>query len=514
MVSTTEVPTGSSKLCLSCHDGTIALGKTLSRGQFSMQAVDVQGRMNGRSVLGTNLSDDHPISIVLVPGTQVTNPPVGSPVKLDEHGRVQCRSCHDPHQMDIDPTALKFLVMSNSSSGLCTECHQKTYWSSNPSSHRTSTKAYTSAQGAHTAYGTVATNGCEACHQPHTAAASARTLKAVEEATCGTASGSQCHGSSVIGLNVTSEFDKAYRHPTYSVTPSVHDASESPGNPTYALPETSPVASRHAECPDCHNPHASYAAAAVESKGSGAMAGVWGIDGNGTMIQPSGVPPSVKEYEVCYKCHSSSANKPQTSGSPYPPYPIRQIAQLDVGLEFDPANPSFHPVENRGKNDSVPSLIRGWTVNSIMLCSDCHNNDQGPKAAPLAGTGPSGPHGSNVKHLLLGRYDQDLEFQSESAQAYALCYKCHSRTSILGNNSFKEHDKHIVDLQSPCSVCHDPHGVSATQGTVVNNSHLINFDLRWVTPSSNGLLRFEDLGLGRGRCYLTCHGEDHKPEIY
>jgi hypothetical protein len=63
-------------------------------------------------------------------------------------------------------------------------------------------------------------------------------------------------------------------------------------------------------------------------------------------------------------------------------------------------------------------------------------------------------------------------------------------------------------------VCHDPHGISATQGNSTNNSRLINFDTRFVTPSSSGLLRFEATGQGSGRCYLTCHGKEHNPRSY
>jgi len=103
---------------------------------------------------------------------------------------------------------------------------------------------------------------------------------------------------------------------------------------------------------------------------------------------------------------------------------------------------------------------------------------------------------------------------AESAAAYALCYKCHDRTSILGDVSFREHSKHVTGANSPCSLCHDPHGVSSTQGNATNNSNLINFDRRFVTPSSSGILRFDDLGARRGRCYMTCHGKNHNPISY
>ncbi len=52
-------PTGSSKLCLSCHDGTVALTETLRSGSYSGTYI-----APGAGNLGTDLSDDHPISFV------------------------------------------------------------------------------------------------------------------------------------------------------------------------------------------------------------------------------------------------------------------------------------------------------------------------------------------------------------------------------------------------------------------------------------------------------------------
>jgi len=507
------LPTGSSKLCLGCHDGTVALGNTINNGQVAMRGLDAQNRLTGASVIGTNLRNDHPISFAPVTGSSIVNPPSGGPVKLDPSGQVQCVSCHDAHRMDIDPTTKKFLVTGNASSALCLICHNEPYWTTGPSTHKTSTKAYTATQGAHTGYTTVATNGCESCHVPHSALAEQRGLKAVEEATCGSG-GLQCHSSSGVGRNIEAEFAKAYRHPTYSITPSVHDPSESPTNAPLSIPETSAVATRHVECPDCHNPHASNAATATRPKGSGKIAGVWGIDTNNVLKLPSGTPPSVNEYEICYKCHGDSANKPQPGGGPQGPYPVRVAVQFNMRLMFDPVNPSYHPIEAAGRNTAnVPSLIAPWTTSSIMYCTDCHDNDAGPKA-PTPGTGPAGPHGSNIKHLLVARYDADASSTTESAATYALCYKCHSRTSILADASFPLHHTHVSGESASCSLCHDPHGISSAQGNATSNSNLINFDRRFITPSSSGILRFDDLGTRKGRCYLTCHGANHNPWSY
>ncbi|MGE0449374.1 MAG: cytochrome c3 family protein [Vicinamibacterales bacterium] len=514
MASQQGLPQGSSKLCLSCHDGTVAVGDTAGRGQISMQGLP-SGKLTGAPLVGTGLGDDHPISFVPVTGPAIVSPPAGSPVTLDANGQVQCRSCHDPHQMNADPVTGKFLVMNNSGSAMCLVCHQQPHWSSNPSTHMTSTKPFTAAQGAHTGYETVATNGCGSCHKSHTATSGTRTLKGVEEATCG-----NCHGASAVGRNIQAEFAKLYRHPTYSVTPSAHDAAESPTSASGMLPEVSIAAPRHAECEDCHNPHASYALSADAPKASGKLAGVWGIDRLGSLVLPSGTPPSVNEYEICYKCHGDSANIPQAGGMPSPPYPQRLVPQFNKRLQFDTTAVSFHPVERDlpGAQPAVSisgvSIKAPWTTTSVILCSDCHDNDAGPRA-PTPGSGPAGVHGSSYKHILAGRYDMDNEYTNESAAAYALCYKCHDRTRIRSSASWERHDQHIRDKQTSCSICHDPHGVSSGQGTTTNNAHLINLDLRFVTASRRtGRLEFQQTSPGRGRCYLTCHGEDHDPYTY
>ncbi|MEQ1897698.1 MAG: cytochrome c3 family protein [Vicinamibacterales bacterium] len=491
MAATAGVPLGSSKLCLSCHDGTIALGSTVTRGQIAMQGL-TGGKLTGAFSLGTNLADDHPIAFAPITSSELVAPAANSGVKLDQNGQLQCRSCHDPHQMDKDPTTMKFLVTNNSSSSLCVVCHRKQYWTSNPSSHQASTKPYAAVNGAHTGYVTVATNGCESCHKPHGASTPQRSLKAVEEVTC-----AQCHGPTSIGRNIQAEFAKVYTHPTYSVTPSVHDASESPDTPSHPLPEPSAATPRHAECADCHNSHASYAMVAAAPKGSGKVAGVWGINATGSAVQPSGTPPSVNEYEICFKCHGDSANLPQPTD---PLLPRRVTRQFNMRLMFATTNPSFHPVEGRLTGASGFSIKTGWTATSVIYCTDCHDNDTGPKAA-TPGTGPAGPHGSNIKHLLVNTYNSETDTRSA-----ALCFKCHDSTRISQSGSWRNELHRDHHGEYSCSTCHDPHGT--------NNTNLINFDTRFVTPSSSGILRFDDLGTNRGTCYLTCHGRDHNPLSY
>lgn len=218
-----------------------------------------------------------------------------------------------------------------------------------------------------------------------------------------------------------------------------------------------------------------------------------GIDATGQQVRRA-----QNLYDICYKCHADNNVIPAL-------HITRQIDQFNTRVEFDLANPSFHPVASTGVNLEVPSLLSPYTVRSVISCTDCHNNND-----PL---GPSGPHGSSFEFLLERNYIT-LDFTHENPSTYALCYKCHSRQSILGDRSFAKHKEHIQDEKTPCSACHDPHGISNTQGNPINNSHLINFDLNIVSPNNQGRLQFEDLGRFAGQCYLKCHNEDHDPKKY
>ncbi len=481
-------PSGKSRFCLACHDGTVALGAlgNLPPGQVNDLKEDY---LTGRASLGTDLADDHPISFHYDAGLQSANRQLANPTAIDlplEGDQLQCTTCHDPHERDIVP----FLQKTTLYGEMCTTCHIQggSAWSWLSSSHANSSAP----GGIHDPWAerkpawqgnTVAENACFNCHTPHNAVQPQRLVKDIEEDTC-----FLCHDGNVAKTDIQAEVNKPSRHATTLFT-GIHDPTED-----FAIPGP-PV---HVECADCHNPHATENTAALAPTVPGPLLGVKGVDfGGGQVAEADNL------YEVCFKCHADYNVRP---GSTIP----RQADESNVRLEFDLSNPSFHPIEGPGLNPNVPSLIPPLTVSSVIYCTDCHNNDSGPGAG---GSGPKGPHGSIYPQLLERNYST-TDFTAETANNYALCYKCHDRNSILSDDSFKEHDKHIRDEDTPCSVCHDPHGVNLAFGSVSENSHLINFDLSVVFPNSNGDLRFEDRGTFRGACYLLCHDEDHKPETY
>jgi len=96
-----------------------------------------------------------------------------------------------------------------------------------------------------------------------------------------------------------------------------------------------------------------------------------------------------------------------------------------------------------------------------------------------------------------------------------MCYRCHERSSILSDQSFVGHQRHIVNDRTPCSVCHDAHGISSAQGNATNNSKLINFDISVVQPDPvSGRMEYRSLGPRMGECFLSCHGVAHSPLAY
>ncbi len=474
-------PTGSSRMCLSCHDGTIALGAVAS----SPTEIPFKGGIrymptDSTSYLGTDLSDDHPISFVydqaLSAGdTELKDPSLLPPDVRLENNQLQCVTCHDPH----DDTYSQFLVMDNIASSLCIACHDITGWTS--SSHALSNAELVRTGGLwpNTDYATVAENGCENCHLPHTAGGKERLLIfAYEEDNC-----LDCHDGSVATTDIASVITKRYNHSVQNYT-GIHDPAENFA--TERVP-------KHVECSDCHNAHqANDNPSAGGGMVSGANKGVSGISAGG-----QGVSEARYVYEICFKCHGDNNVTDEL-------FIIRQIGQINTRLEFDPANPSFHPVEARGKNSDVPSLLPPYAVSSTINCTDCHGNNDPSQ--------PPGPHGSDWQYLLVERYVTD-DYTTESPSSYALCYNCHSRSVLLNDESFP-HSKHVVDQRVPCSACHDPHGISFMQGSSIHNSHLINFDVSIVLPDDTGRLEYNDLGRFRGECFLNCHGKLHIPKSY
>jgi hypothetical protein len=132
-------PEGSTLLCLSCHDGTVALD---SFGGDTGTSYIGSGPAN----LGTDLSNDHPISFTYDTALASTDGGLWDPASkivtignanfnkqgpiqdvMLQAGQLQCASCHDVHNDFVavgiggDP----LLLISKLNSEICLACHNK-----------------------------------------------------------------------------------------------------------------------------------------------------------------------------------------------------------------------------------------------------------------------------------------------------------------------------------------------------------------------------------------------------
>lgn len=120
-------------LCLSCHDGTVAINNLANPSNVgpaitTMTGTTADGKLPvGNSNLGTSLTNDHPVNftyddslVTADGGTSLKAPGTLTGVKLFS-AKVQCASCHDPHSS----TNGAFLRVSMTGSALCFACHTK-----------------------------------------------------------------------------------------------------------------------------------------------------------------------------------------------------------------------------------------------------------------------------------------------------------------------------------------------------------------------------------------------------
>lgn len=132
-------PNGSSRLCLSCHDGVTALGAVLNGDAIEVNN-DIFTVMGGAKVFDRAkiTNSHHPVSFVysasvrdrlnVLEGANTFKLPSNAKVRLDRDKRMQCITCHDPHQTQFDSTSTPFWVLGGNSAteahdAVCLDCH-------------------------------------------------------------------------------------------------------------------------------------------------------------------------------------------------------------------------------------------------------------------------------------------------------------------------------------------------------------------------------------------------------
>jgi predicted CXXCH cytochrome family protein len=324
-------------------------------------------------------------------------------------------------------------------------------------------------------------NKCIDCHEPHGVKDAdglvGAMLRRRDSDLCNT-----CHDGSRAD-DIAREFTKPYRHPIGTRTRHV------PGESLPSAFAATPVNNRHAECSDCHNAHSIDANPALPSppQASNRLAGVSRVEvaNGGAGLAPTYVwrgpgEPGVKEYEICFKCHSS--------------YTTQIPGQSNLALLTNPANASYHPIQAAGKTPLINSnaFAGNYDATSIIFCSDCHASDT---------TTIKGPHGSSYRYLL--KKPSTSVVGATAMQSNDICFDCHSFEVYADNKApnavqrysrfggTRGHGYHVGSRSITCYTCHETHG-SALRPSL-------------IALRPGGFSAYTQTATG-GTCTPSCHG--------
>jgi len=365
-------------------------------------------------------------------------------------------------------------------------------------------------------------DGCSGCHSSHAAGGIELRPSWPEESVC-----YSCHAGAGNGTVIESAFS-SYSNTTtgffkhdVGLTNGVHRLDEAIG--AYFGGEN-----RHIECEDCHEPHYAARGESTPPMLQAEMTGISGVDpvwaGPGAPVAFTSLAEADREYQVCFKCHSSFTTLPGYlpdgwNGNAYVANGLHKLTSSapeqvpdprDLAQAFNPNQASFHPVVTLGRNQNIPAntFVNGWSQSSMVYCTDCHDNTN-------ASTQGNGPHGSPRLHILKGQANYSTVYQSNTPRVSAqeVCFLCHSYQVYVSGGSgsnFNEHRRHLnEDWGTTCYTCHNSHGSE--------QQHLINFDASVVTFLNGGNSQtawYPAAGNGRAGCNLICHGDTHNPETY
>jgi hypothetical protein len=442
-------PGGSSKLCLSCHDGTLAIGTVnVANGQvnpaITMTGTGPGGTMNpGQGPqtgftrnLGVDLTNDHPISFTYdsslaqadgelrdpslethiaerVPGT--------SPAVPLELGKLECVSCHDPHIRDSDPSVnIKFLRLNRFQVGapsggafnqtndiVCLACHDKLsqVW----------------AQSAHADFSTA---------------------------------------------------DEQYRDEAANL-------------------REFPAGTRvwQAACLNCHDTHTVQGARRLLREGTDAL---------GSLTSPkSGGQPSIEDN--CYQCHTTGAESILTSVVQVPDIrtdfllsPHMPIASQEQRAGFE-----VHDVVNADLIEPQLLLGKGDLVNRHAECTDCHNPHRVLKnrlfngfGVSPAGTHEHGPNHTNIASgVLRGSWGVEPNYGSTSFQILPSSYTV-KQGDPGPSGSTAPTSPFVTREYQVCLKCHSDFGYDDNNLYPTGNRPDLSDSLSGTPSGTNGLTQY------------------------
>ncbi len=446
-------PAGSSKLCLSCHDGTLALGTVNVLNGKENVTVPLQGTGAGGTMppgdgvqtgftryLGTDLSNDHPISFTYDSALassdgELRDPQLESyiqnrvpgikPVVPLESDKLQCISCHDPHLRDEDMTRnIKFLRL-------------------NRTQHLSPVGSNFNASGDII---------CLACHDK-----------------LGQAWAGSVHADPVVANEVYTDSAAAQRD--FSSGIQVWEAS----------------------CLNCHDTHTVQGSRRLLREGT-----------DGVGVPKTGGSSAIEE--TCYLCHSMDGGTlTGQSGANFQVPNVKtdflSARHMPINNTDQPAGDEQHNISNADFIESQTQLGKGNLNNRHVECTDCHNPHRLTKAAKFyePGNAIAGTHDHTAGHsniasgVLRGSWGVEPIYGSTSfmnnpagyqvksgdgglgagtavnntyvTREYQICIKCHSDFAYntapflgdsgggtaLGTNQVTQYTNQAMEFQAPLS---------------------------------------------------------------
>jgi predicted CXXCH cytochrome family protein len=494
----TGVPHSKTRICLSCHDGTIALGSVVNMPNDIPTAYS-QIQMVGNSTIqpssqgyiGIQLQDDHPVAIKhdrvrdleLVSGSSI-----GGGVRLYKDGAgkavienadgnyVECTSCHNVH----DNVNGNFLVEPNTGSALCKRCHTKTGFE--PTSiHFTATDPYAPPDGKG---GSLSLNNqvggvqCMICHFPHKAGitdtgslpaanpnlsanpkAGYYLLAFQEELSCfnNTNRWNQnvtvCHGSNAgaypnrnIQTVENSNAALGRRHWTQDPgTVGRHEVTE--GKSAGWINVGGSLAKWHVECADCHNSHTSggqnHAVGTNAIPTSSPLYGTGGVSMPGSPRTWAGLPGNGYTYREPLGVVNTANTSVQYE------YEICFKCHTDFawGAGTVPSSPSLgsfltdQAMELSAANASYHPVVGANTVNNqgTYVGGWTSGSTQTMYCSDCHtldnGNRPLGPHGSGNSFILKKPYTDAYGAINQTQPVGDVCFDCHDSGTYLNGTT-------------------------------------------------------------------------------
>jgi hypothetical protein len=443
-----DQPGGSSKLCLSCHDGTLAIGTVGVLGgelnvDIPMSGVAPDGSMPpGAGVqtgatrdLSLDLTNDHPIALdygttLAVADGELRDPAVEAHIGLRTIGfrpsvpleatgaggnaQIQCATCHDPHIRGPDVTeSVKFLRLNR-------------------------LQESAPVGGAFDSTNDIA---CLACHDKQ-------------------AWNTSAHAAPLVA-------DEAY---TGAIT-TLRD-----------LPAGTPV--WRAACLNCHDSHTVH----------GARRLLWeGTDAPGS---PKVGGASAIE-ETCYQCHGPVPVVSNIGGE-----------VLDIESDFllprrmpitstdQPAGMEVHDVENADLEEPDSLLGKNALNNRHVECSDCHNPHRTMRNELFNGIGPdnpthdhSGPHSNLASGALRGIWGVEPVYGSANFPSLPVSYQVKSGDGGLGASTAVTSEWLTREYQL-CLKCHSDYAYFDDNNYPNGSRPILGSSLGGTPAGTNGLTQF------------------------